>query len=63
METRTIYVPANAFGRNVLALIWEQISCSIGEIRKVDNALRVAITMPTREITKLNRILQKFDLA
>ena len=63
MVTRTIYVPANTFGRNVLALIWEQVSCSMGEIRKVEGALRVAITMPTREITKLNRILQKFDLA
>jgi hypothetical protein len=63
METRTVYVPANAFGRNVLALIWQNIACSMGPIQKVENALRVAITMPEREVNKLNRILQKFDLA
>ena len=63
METRTIYVPANAFGRNVLALIWEQVSCSMGTIRKIENTLSVDITMPEREVNKVTRILQKFDLA
>lgn len=63
MVTRTIYVPANTFGRNVLALIWEQVSCSMGVIRKVENVLSVSITMPEREINKVTRILQKFDLA
>ena len=63
MVTRTVYVPANAFGRNVLALIWEKISCSMGEIRKVENALCVTITMPEREVVKVERILQTFDLA
>lgn len=63
METRTIYVPANAFGRNVLALIWEQVSCSMGAIRKIENILSVDITMPEREVNKVTRILQKFDLA
>jgi hypothetical protein len=63
METRIIYVPANHFGRNVLSLIWENVSCSMGEIRKVENALKVPITMPEREVHKLIRILEKFDLA
>jgi hypothetical protein len=35
----------------------------MGEIRKVENALKVPITMPEREVVKLERILQKFDLA
>ena len=63
METRTVYVPANAFGRNVLALIWSQVSCSMGAIRKLDQVLSVDITMPAHEINKVERILQKFDLA
>ena len=62
METRTIYVPANAFGRNVLALIWEQVSCSMGAIRKLENVLSVDITMPKREISKVERILETFQL-
>ena len=62
MITRTIYVPANAFGRQLLEQIWERVSCSMGDIRKVDNMLRVAITMPERELVKVENILQKFDL-
>jgi len=63
MITRTIYVPANHFGRDVLAYIWERIGCSMGEIRKVDNVLRVPITLPRQDVSRLDRILQKFDLA
>ena len=62
METRTYYVPANQFGKNVLAIIWESVSCSMGEIRKVGNALAVPITMPKREIIKVEHILQMYDL-
>jgi hypothetical protein len=62
MITRTIYVPANAFGRQLLEQIWERVSCSMGDIHKVDNMLRVAITMPERELVKVENILQKFDL-
>ena len=63
MITRSIYVPANQFGRQVLSYIWEHVSCSMGDIRTVDNALTVAITMPEREVAKVERILKKYDLA
>ena len=63
MVTRTIYVPANHYGRNVLSYIWTHVSCSMGEIRKVDGVLRVPITLPEREVAHIERILQKFDLA
>ena len=62
MTTRTIYVPANAFGREVLNFIWERVSCSMGEIHKLDNVLRAPITLPEREVEKLEKILLKFDL-
>lgn len=62
MVTRTIYVPANAFGREVLSMIWERVGCSMGEIRKLDNVLRVPVTLPQREVEKLEKILLKFDL-
>ena len=55
MVTRTIYVPANVFGREVLNLIWERVSCSMGEIRKLDNVLRAPITLPEREVEKLEK--------
>ena len=62
MITRTIYVPANAIGRNVLEHIWDVVSCSMGEIKKVENVLAVPITMPERELVKVERILQMYDL-
>lgn len=62
MVTRTIYVPANAFGRQLLEQIWEHVSCSMGDICRVDNMFRVAITMPEREVVKVENILHKYDL-
>ena len=62
MITRTYYFPFNAIGRYVLNYLVERVGCSIGEIRKIDNYLAVAITTPTREITKVERILQMYDL-
>ena len=55
MITRTIYVPANLFGREILAKIWARVSCSMGDIKRIDNmTLRVPITMPEREVMKVN---------
>ena len=62
MVTRTIYVPANHFGRGILEYIWEHVSCSMGDIKRTDNMFRVAITMPEREVEKVNRILATYDL-
>ena len=60
MVTRTIYVPANRIGRYILSYIWERVSCSMGEIRKVDNVLAVPITMPEREVIRVERILEMY---
>ena len=62
MVTRSIYVPADWTGREVLNTIWEDIGCSMGEIRRIDNVLRVPITLPKRDVHKLEKILLKFDL-
>ena len=62
MITRTIYVPANHFGRDVLSYIWQRIGCSMSSIRKVDNVLRVSITLPKKEVTHMEHILQRFNL-
>jgi len=63
MITRTIYVPANLFGREVIAKIWAHVSCSIGDIKRIDNmTLRIPITLPEREVMKVNKILQTYGL-
>lgn len=63
MVTRTVYVPANHFGRQLLASIWSRISCSFGIIHKVNQEILCApITLDEKDTMKLNRILQKYGL-
>jgi hypothetical protein len=62
METRTYYFPANRIGRYILNYLIERVGCAIGDIRKVADSLAVPITTPKRDVTKVERILQMYDL-
>ncbi len=62
METRTYYVPANRIGRHILNYLIERVGCSIGNIRRVAENLAVPITLPRKDIVKVERILQMYDL-
>lgn len=62
METRTYYFPSNQIGRHILSRIIEKVGCSIGDIRKVAGNIAVPITVAKRDIVKVERILQTYDL-
>lgn len=62
METRTYYFPCNEFGRHILNHLISHIACSIGAINKVSDTLAVSITVVKRDVTKIERILQIYDL-
>lgn len=62
METRTYYIPANRIGRHILNYLIERVGCSVGNIRKVADNLAVVITTQKRDVTKVERILQMYDL-
>lgn len=62
METRTYYFPRNQFGRYILNYLIERVGCSIGDIRKVSDTIAVPITVAKRDLTKVERILQMYDL-
>jgi hypothetical protein len=62
METRTYYFPANRIGRHILNYLIEHIGCSIGDIRKVADNIAVPITVQKRDIMKVERILQMYNL-
>lgn len=62
METRTYYIPANRIGRHILNYLIERVGCSIGDIRRVAENLAVPITLPRKDIVKVERILQMYDL-
>ena len=63
METRTYYVPANLIGRYLLNYLIDKVGCSIGNIRKVNETLAVVVTTTKRDMIKVERILQMYDLA
>ena len=63
METRTYYVPANRIGRYLLNYLIDKVGCSIGNIRKVNETLAVVVTTTKRDMIKVERILQMYDLA
>ena len=62
METRTYYFPANRIGRYILNYLIDRVGCSIGEIRKVADNIAVPITVQKRDVIKVERILQMYDL-
>ena len=62
METRTYYFPMNQIGRHVLNCLIARVECSVGTIRKVSDTIAVPITVQKRDITKVERILQMYDL-
>lgn len=62
METRTYYFPSNRIGRYILNYLIECVGCSIGNIRKVADALAVPITVQKKDVVKVERILQMYDL-
>lgn len=62
METRTYYVPANRIGCHILNYLIAHIGCSISSIRKVAENLAVVVTTAKRDVVKVERILQMYDL-
>lgn len=62
METRTYYFPANRIGRYILNYLIERVGCSIGDIRKVAETIAVPITVQKKDVIKVERILQMYDL-
>jgi hypothetical protein len=62
METRTYYFPQNRIGRYILNYLIERVGCSVGEIRKVSDTIAVPITVQKRDIVKVERILQMYNL-
>lgn len=62
METRTYYFPSNRIGRYILNYLIERVGCSVGDIRKVAGTIAVPITIQKKDVVKVERILQMYDL-
>lgn len=62
MVERTYYFPATRIGRYILNYLIMRVGCSIGNIRKVAGNLAVPITVQKADVSKVERILQMYDL-
>lgn len=62
MIERTYYFPATRVGHYIINYIVERVDCSIGDIRKVADSLAVPITVQKKDVCKVERILQMYNL-
>jgi hypothetical protein len=62
MVERTYYFPANRIGRYILNYLIERVGCSVGDIRRVADDLAVPITVVQKDVVKVEKILQMYDL-
>ena len=64
MTTRTYYLPNNRVSVHVINYIVSKIGCSIGELKvnQTANTIRIPITCNDTDVTKIERILKRYDL-
>ena len=62
MVERTYYFPANRIGRYILNYLIERVGCSVGDIRRVADSIAVPITVVQKDVVKVEKILQMYDL-
>lgn len=62
METRTYYFPENRIGHYIVGYIIARVGCSIGNIRRVADHTAISIITTKHNFTKIERILQMYDL-
>ena len=64
MTTRTYYLPKNRVSVHVINYIVSKIGCSIGELKvnQTANTIRIPITCNDTDVTKIERILKRYDL-
>lgn len=64
MTIRTYYLPKNRVSVHVINYIVSKIGCSIGELKvnQTANTIRIPITCNDTDVTKIERILKRYDL-
>ena len=62
MTTRTYYMPKNRISLYILNCIIDKVRCSIGEIKKVSDTIRVPITCKEQDVKKVEKILKVYDI-
>ena len=62
LATRTYYMPKNRISIHLINYMIERIGCSIGELKVIQNTIRVPVTCNETDISKIERILIRYDM-
>lgn len=64
MATRTYYMPKNRISMHLINYMVARVGCSIGklEVNKVTDTIRVPVTCNEQDVSKIERILIRYDM-
>lgn len=62
MTTRTYYLPKTRISIHVINKLVEKVGCSIGDIKLVQDTLRVPITCNDTDVKKIERVLRIYNM-
>ncbi|MBR4591066.1 MAG: hypothetical protein IKO36_10465 [Bacteroidaceae bacterium] len=62
MTSRTYYLPKNRIAMMVLNRIVRKYECSIGDIHKVNDTLRVPITCKDNDVKNIEQVLRTYHM-
>jgi hypothetical protein len=62
MTTRTYYLPKTRISIHVINKLVERVGCSIGDIRLVQDTLRVPITCNDTDVKKIEKVLRIYNM-
>ena len=62
MTTRTYYLPKNRIAIHLINYMVERVGCSIGEIKKTADSIRVPVTCNDDDVQKIERILLRYGM-
>ena len=62
MTTRTYYLPKTRISIHVINKLVERVGCSIGDIKLVQDTLRVPITCNDTDVKKIEKVLRIYNM-
>lgn len=62
MTTRTYYMPKSRISLYIINTLIQKVGCSIGDIKVVQETLRVPITCNDTDIKKIEKVLTVYDI-
>lgn len=62
MTTRTYYLPKTRFSIHIIGRLIDKVGCSIGDIKVMNDVLRVPITCNDADVKHIEKILYIYNM-